>query len=318
MENATILTITGVAATVILGSWGVFLAIKQRRYPARIMFVAERFIRLFADVVKDLPELSVLYKGKAIEPNAVLIGGTLLNRGNKDIAPSMIEKPVEASLPQGAKCLTAKVVATSPNVKANIAIEDDRILVFDIPTMLRCEEYIRFTALAELPSKDDPWPDPVFRFTHRIADTRPVRSKSSPPPKDFPQDIRFFAGLSAFIALVALFGGILSPSERLTPELHYSVKTGTGRTIEAEVDVQRDGAVTVQGIDDLSYRETMTLADLISKREARLVMGQKLSHPRRGLLGWGCWMLAISLLCLLSGHLWHRRNRKLRRILGLE
>ena len=68
MNPTTILAIIGTLATIVLGGWGIYLAVK-RRYPGRITFIIEDSIGLFDSIVRNLPELAVLYKGESVRQN---------------------------------------------------------------------------------------------------------------------------------------------------------------------------------------------------------------------------------------------------------
>ncbi|HEY3302688.1 MAG TPA: hypothetical protein VGL70_04025 [Candidatus Binatia bacterium] len=60
MDSSTLLGIVGVAATIILGGWTLYLAL-ARRYFGRISFVKEECIGLFDEIAKNLPGLSIRY-----------------------------------------------------------------------------------------------------------------------------------------------------------------------------------------------------------------------------------------------------------------
>ena len=67
MGLSTNLTIVGILISLCFGAWGVFLAL-GRRYPGEITFVKEEAIALFDAIVKNLPELAVLYRGGSCQP----------------------------------------------------------------------------------------------------------------------------------------------------------------------------------------------------------------------------------------------------------
>src|SRR5208283_925503 len=118
MSISTILGILGVSVSLLFGAWGVSLAL-SRRYPGEITFVREQTIALFDSIVRNLPELAVLYKKAPVSPNVVLIRGALVNTGRKDISSSMIDKPITLALPSGSHFLSASVISASSDVKAS-------------------------------------------------------------------------------------------------------------------------------------------------------------------------------------------------------
>ena len=69
MDTTSVLTIAGITATVILGSYSIYLVFRTQRYPGRIAFVKETCIGLFDVLVRNLPELSILYEDKPVSEN---------------------------------------------------------------------------------------------------------------------------------------------------------------------------------------------------------------------------------------------------------
>jgi hypothetical protein len=158
-----------------------------RRYPGQIIFFTEQIIDLFNAIVKDLPELVVLYKKDPVSPNLVLIKGALLNTGKIDISPTMIEMPITMTLPSGYRWLTAKIISSSPNVKADLYQEDKQNIIIK-SGLLRCNENIRLQALVEVSplsstekgTKHESMSsrlEEAIRFSHRIANTRKIEKK---------------------------------------------------------------------------------------------------------------------------------------------
>jgi len=185
MGVSPVLAVLGILVSLGFGAWGVFLALRHR-YPGEITFVREQIIALFHAIVKDLPDLAVLYRGAPVGPNVVLLRGSFVNTGTKDISPSMTEGSLTLSLPEGSKWLSASVMSCSPHVKASLSVPYPNAIVL-ASGLLRCKEFIRFQALAELvtpeasagPSVADSVERQLersLRFEHRIQDTRRVRS----------------------------------------------------------------------------------------------------------------------------------------------
>lgn len=101
MDSSTILGIAGLAATIVLGGYSIYLVFRTQKYPGRITFVRESCIGLFDAVVRNLSELSIQYRDAPVGENLVLLKGCLLNTGTKDISPDMVEEPITATLPDG-------------------------------------------------------------------------------------------------------------------------------------------------------------------------------------------------------------------------
>src|SRR5205085_6381415 len=131
MDKSTILAIAGTVATIVLGTWSIYLALK-RRYPGRITLLKETSIGLFDSIVRNLPELAILYKGEPVSQSLVLLKGIFHNTGSIDITESMVEEKLTIHLPEGFKWLTGKVVSTSADVKANLTLLSPHSLIFDL------------------------------------------------------------------------------------------------------------------------------------------------------------------------------------------
>ena len=180
-------------------------------------FFREDCIGLFDSIVRNLPELSVQFNGVPVKENLVLLKGLFMNDGHKDISLAMVEQRLRAVLPEGYRWLTAKVVLSSPEVKASAQITSDTNLEFDLG-LFRCGEILKFEALAEVPTGDTTkdWPPPSFRlerslsFEHRIADTGNVKATSIPfDVDDEPDQARNKIKVLVVLAILALVGLIM-------------------------------------------------------------------------------------------------------------
>lgn len=110
MSTSDIFTFIGIVITFIFGIWGIVVVVR-RRYPGEITYVKESYIGLFDSIVKNLPELSVLYNDKPVGQGLVLVKGAILNTGSKDITESMIEKKISLTLPDEFRGLLQKLLA---------------------------------------------------------------------------------------------------------------------------------------------------------------------------------------------------------------
>jgi hypothetical protein len=122
MDISNSFAILGLLATIVSGIVGTYLAVK-RRYPGRLVFLNEQCIALFQDLVKNLPEMQVLYAERSVSENIVLLKGVVANTGSKDISRDMVSQPLCACLPEGFKWLEAKVVSASAGVQGNIQVD---------------------------------------------------------------------------------------------------------------------------------------------------------------------------------------------------
>lgn len=76
MNYSTLLAVTGASATIVFGALSIYFAIKKR-LSGEITFFLEDCISLFDTIVKNFPELAVLYKNKPIDKSIVLLKGYL-------------------------------------------------------------------------------------------------------------------------------------------------------------------------------------------------------------------------------------------------
>jgi hypothetical protein len=272
MDSAGFLTTLGVLATIVLGGWSIYLATRQR-YPGRLSFVKESCLGLFDSIVKNLPELSVLYEDTPVKENLVLLKAYLLNTGRKDIAEGMTEEPLHIVVPDSFRCVTARVVSSSPNVRATVNIMSDTTLQFDIG-LFRCDEHIRLEALVEVPeagatpaSKPERKPSArlveSLTFHHRIADTGKVHSTEIPPRTNrrlrrlLSIAVLYLVGLPLVYAATYWYLG--RPGR-----LDYQFESKEGKTVHVRVSPRLSGQVRLNGVGS-PYEETMSLQEFTAR-----------------------------------------------------
>lgn len=263
LSMPNLLGIAGVVATLIFGVLSIYLFVR-RRYPGRLTFIEEQCLSLFEGLVKNLPKMQVLYEGKPVSDNLVLVKGLMLNVGSKDISHEMVEQPLQMEVSNGFKWLAAKVVSSSPGVNGRVLTLNEGILEFDLG-LFRCEECIRFEAIAEVPRNGPEGADParefrkVMSFRHRIADTakveiRPMPISSSPWSPVF----QFF-----FLLVFALATAWILQSQSSERRLYYLAPDATGTLIMVEVSPLNDNLIKLTGVKR-NYEATMPM-DLFRK-----------------------------------------------------
>ncbi len=294
METSTLLGILGITVSCIFGAWGVYLVIKHR-YPGRLTYVREQSIALFDSIVKNLPELAVLYKDKPVRPNLVLVKGALVNTGKKDVTPTMVETPIRISMPEGFKWLTAKVISTSKDVKASIQIIDEQTLLVT-NGLLRCKEFVQFQVLAEVPVDDgsrktnetkkpsfteqirmalsthshsknstiEQRLDHALKFSHRIEDTRQINTVELKEDERVKKRMKLFAiipivGLIACIAISSMYYFKAAPSIFV-----YSFLSDSTHVIPVMIKSLREKEVRLKSLDD-SYDVTLSLDEFFAR-----------------------------------------------------
>jgi hypothetical protein len=320
LDISTGLAVIGVIATVVLGVWSVSLAIK-RRYPGQITFFTDDSISLFDDIVRNLPNLAVLYKGGPVSQNLVLFKGILVNTGIVDITPAMVEQRLSIGLLEGYKWLEARIGSSSESVQADVNVIDESSLVFDTG-LFRCNEYIRFEALAEVPlpggdgSEHIEVPNMNLReslnFTHRIANTRKVAQQSLDHPNLFGL---LMLGLFVFtFAVLLIIGGL--PSRQPTMEITYLLKTDRDRTVEVRIEPRSDGTLQVRGVND-EYNETVSPSEFFSTRQwdPRVVVDSRDKWVLRFVFGFVALWLTVMITLFVRNARGYVRGKKWRKLL---
>ena len=260
MDTTTTIAVFGIAATCVFGGLTIWLA-RRRRYPGRITYFEEGSIGLFDAIVRNLEDLSVIYKNKPVSENIVLLKGYIVNTGTKDITPAMIEEPLALKLPEGFKWLDVKVVSSSTSIKAGLEIKKETSAEFDLG-LFRVNEYVQFQALVEVAAiqaqaEGGRAETPTWRLKkalkalHRIADTEKTIVSKLPSTQSFTEFIGPFVFVTLIgLAFIGLTGrNILTRGGFGNKELHYLVTTQSGGTIETKISVDQDGMLVVKGVD---------------------------------------------------------------------
>ena len=92
MDASTAWSVAGIIVSVVLGIYGIYIALRVR-YPGRITMVIEKTIELYDDIgaVKFPGHFFLTFNGEAVKRNLVLLNGALVNTGKTDIGPEMVE-----------------------------------------------------------------------------------------------------------------------------------------------------------------------------------------------------------------------------------
>lgn len=237
----------GILATALFGIWAIYIVIRKR-YTGEITLVSENCIGLFDTIVKNFPELSILYQESPVTQGLVLFKGTVLNSGKKDITPEMVENKITLSLPEDFKWLAAKTVASSPNVRASVDVERNSLRFST--GLFRCNEYFKFEALTEVPVSDKGNSISAklvsnIRPFHRIADTGKIRQVSLPPEPSTKKKLRKLIIMPIIFMLFGLsFLGFLF--FRGMPVLRFEVLQQDGSVAEVSLKPSQDGTIHIK------------------------------------------------------------------------
>jgi len=299
MSSPTILAIIGIVATIAIGAYGIFVAIKSQKYPGRITFVRESCIGLFDSLVRNLPELSIQYQDDPVSENLVLLKGYLLNTGTKDISPDMVEGDLSLSIPQGFRWITAQVVSSSPELVAEATIVDEQKIQISTG-LFRTKEHVRFEALAEAPDLDGDG-DPAdelessISIAHRITDTRKVDRQEFLTRSQIKRNrrlLRVVGFQAAFLVLAHLAAfGFVYFVKGMPADIHYIVSSSEGDTTEVRAMPRMDGSLELYGVD-VDFHETTAVKEFFKDPDWEPVVRDRSTFS---LLG----MFAITLFILL-------------------
>lgn len=252
--------------------FGVYIAIKSR-YPGRINFIKEQTIELFDEIVKNLDEVSILYKGNQIGHNLVLIKGAIVNMGKIDISEPMVNKPISVSLPNDYKWLTAKIISTSDDVRSSIYIKESNSIEID-PGFFRCGEFIRFQALAEVPDDEDNKTlseklESNINFTHRIQNTRKIDVKTI----ENTERLRKRKNRVLLIMTMPIIAIIFLSTIFITgfpKQMAYNYKEKNGKVILVTAHLKHHDEVKIEGVNE-DYKKIISFNDFVNKTTGNLL-----------------------------------------------
>jgi hypothetical protein len=288
--------------------------------------VREPYLALFETIVKNLPELTAQYDQRPVGPGLVLVRGALLNSGTKDISDPMVEGKLTFNLPDGFRWLTAKIVGTSPDVKASVTTEERR-LTFSTG-LFRCSEFIRFQAVAEVPlpgsdggthadTKIAERLEDAIKIEHRIADTRPVAIIDLPSERSGRRRVSRLMALSllntAVVVAMSLtaafrFGGVPA-------ELHFLINGTNMAPIEVCLKVLSDGSVKAEGVNSKFHEQIPASAFFETHHPAAKVVP---SPELKVLIGMLLFLLAMPWVACAAAYRDRRRGNRLRHLLVMD
>lgn len=318
METSTVLTIIGIIASVIFGGTGIYIVFK-RRYSGEITFVKEDLIGLFDSIIRNLPELSILYNEEPVGQGLVLLKGAFLNTGSKDIAEVMVEEKLSLNLPKHYKWLTGKVVETSPKVQAILKVSERNIILES--GLFRCNEYIRFEALTEVPINEGENLDieekleKALTITHRIADTKKVKMRELPDVRKSFRDFKKHLILPILVIILSLAIPLAFHFIGWPAETNFLIHTNDNKTVKVRLVPRLDGTVKVIGVDQ-QYKEIVNASDFFQREglKPEIVPARELRR-----IGIPIAIVYLSLGCLVAllSYIDYKRARKLHKLLSL-
>lgn len=130
MDIQTLLTVAGIVVTVAFGIWAIVVTIRFNR-SVQITYVHDQAIALVDDISQHFQDLRISFRNAPVSENLVLLKGYLVNTGNKDISPEMVEDAITFWLPEDFEWLEFKVVECSPQMRAKTSILNAHAIRFE-------------------------------------------------------------------------------------------------------------------------------------------------------------------------------------------
>ncbi len=311
-----VISIFGVVVSVIFGATGIYLAVKSR-YSGKITFINEQTIELFDAIGNSLDKLAVTYDGVAVNENLVLLNGAFINSGKIDITPDMVEQPITIKLPDGYKWLTGRVIDS--NIKANFKQENENTISISTE-LFRCDEYIRFHALAQLPESEEGESNSnrlkkAIKFQHRIVNTKNIDEIKTQYRKETKKKLRieFIFWILGSIIMLGFFSFDLYKQEPKVMVYPYLVSDSKVELVK--IKVTNDSRVEVVSIESdieieesfLDFTKKIKGPPSLRKKELRFI----------DYVIFAVGMLII--LCIILSQIFeYRRDYKLLKIFGKQ
>lgn len=309
---STGLAVVGLVATLFFGALSIYLMVK-RRYPGELTFIPEQCIALFDDLVRNLPDLSVRFRDVFVSDQLVLLRGLLVNTGVKDLSANMVDRPLTAELPEGFRWLAANVTAAKGGPRSQCSVAGEREVQFDLG-LFRCNEHVRFEAVAEVPRPEESRgkidPANLLRyslvFTHRIADTAPVREADLPQPISRRTKVRravlavYFLGCTLLFSAMALI---------LPYRTGFEISDDQGKAIRVTAIPRGANEVDLDGVDS-HYSRKLSLGEFRALAP-KVVLVKEIRTP------FVVFAAVLFLVFLVISALWIidlRKARRLRRL----
>ncbi|WP_417319530.1 hypothetical protein [Emcibacter sp.] len=268
--------ILGIAVSLVFGVVGIILTIKSK-YSGKITFINLQTIELFDAIGSSLEKLAVTYDGTNVSENLVLLNGAFINSGRTDISGEMVEKPLTLKLPEGYKWLTGNVVESEAN--ARLSIVDDTSMELSTG-LFRCNEYLKFHALAQLPVEDgEKSSSRRFRdalsFDHRISNTKPVEVAVFQPQEKIRENLKRVI-VSALVPLMVIIGFVASDFILGKPnEIIFSYNTGPDTVEQTRVTPTRNTTVKLESLTG-DFRQEVPFGEFVSNLSgAPVLMSRK-------------------------------------------
>lgn len=154
------------------GIWGLYISYFKKKYPGKISYIPIETVRIYENIVKAFPEVSVEHNGEPITEELVYHRAAIVNNGMIDISKQMIDEPLTIGLPNGT-WKEAKIKNDSYR-KNKIFINPLKGIIVKFK-LLRINEAVQFESLSTIKNKDDKSFIESIKLHYRISETQNIK-----------------------------------------------------------------------------------------------------------------------------------------------
>lgn len=190
-ENITALL--GLLLTIAIPIFSYYWVKKSKFY-----FLKKNDLKLYDDVVKVFPDISIKYKGEDIVSNLVLFSGTLILKGHYDIKSEDIDVPIYIE-PNDKNAIWKEFKITNSNndFNPNFTIDGNKVIISK--SLLKKNDYFSFWGLVDSKSNH-------FHIGHRVYNLPPQTIfLNESRTKLYEQGILMYLLAFIFFAIFTLF-----------------------------------------------------------------------------------------------------------------
>jgi hypothetical protein len=159
--------IIGAILTIFFGTISIIQAYKGR--PNRLIFVIDELINIYSDIVRNIDEIEVFYKGGkvTVKDNLYLIKVYLFYFGKKDILKNQIVKKLYIKLSDNSMYNDCKIINKTEELEVILYQENNKRVYFNFE-LLKDKDFIHFQFLCDLNLQKTSINE-IFHLDHRIA-----------------------------------------------------------------------------------------------------------------------------------------------------
>lgn len=166
MDTTLIISIITILITIIIGI-PAFISLRNQA-KSKIFFFEKQKISLYDDLLKNIPDLDITYKGKKIQKSMFLLKGIFIFSGKKDIEKKDIQKGIIVKVKgEDSKWYSYNIIDKTENLDIKISADESTLNIdFDLLTN---KDYFVIEALGESDIQS-------LSYSHRIANVSKIET----------------------------------------------------------------------------------------------------------------------------------------------